>query len=236
MASTLSKLTAVVHDATAKHTATVIFMHGFGDSGAGWAPVGEQLGEYAPHVKFIFPNAPALPITANGGMLSPAWYDILSLGSIERTDDEEGMLRSRQQIMELIREEVDRYNIPANRIVLGGFSQGCVLSIFTALTSEYRFAGVAALSGYLPLRAKIMDMATDTNRKTPIFWGHGDSDQVVKYKFGEQSVEFLKDNKYSVRFHTYPRMGHSACNEELRDLLSFFQEVIPEELPVKAKA
>lgn len=80
--------------------------------------------------------------------------------------------------MELVREEVDKNNIPANRIVLGGFSQGCVLSLLTALTSEYRFAGVTALSGYLPLHTKIMTMVSDANRKTPIFWGHGDSDQV----------------------------------------------------------
>lgn len=80
--------------------------------------------------------------------------------------------------MDLVREEVDRNNIPANRIVLGGFSQGCVLSLLTALTSEYRFAGVTALSGYLPLHTKIMTMVSDANRKTPIFWGHGDADQV----------------------------------------------------------
>lgn len=84
----------------------------------------------------------------------------------------------RALVMELIREEVDRNNIPANRIVLGGFSQGCVLSLLTALTSEYRFAGVTALSGYLPLHTKIMTMVSDANRKTPIFWGHGDADQV----------------------------------------------------------
>ncbi|KAF9286815.1 hypothetical protein BGZ88_008881 [Linnemannia elongata] len=236
MASTLAKLTAVVHDATTKHTATVIFLHGFGDSGAGWAPVGEQLSDYVPHVKFIFPNAPALPITANGGMRSPAWYDIKSLSTIQHEQDEQGLLRSRQQVMELVREEVDKNKIPANRIVLGGFSQGCVLSLLVALTSEYKFAGVTALSGYVPLHTKIMTMVSDANRKTPIFWGHGDADQVVKYKYGEQSVEFLKENKYSVRFRTYPRMGHSACPQELGDLLTFFNEVIPEEPPVMAKA
>ncbi|KAG0220346.1 hypothetical protein BGX33_000021 [Mortierella sp. NVP41] len=236
MAPTLPRLTTVVHDATAKHTATVIFMHGFGDSGAGWAPVGEQLSTYVPHVKFIFPNAPALPITANGGMLTPAWYDIKAIASIQHEQDEQGLLRSRQQVMQLIREEVDKNNIPANRIVLGGFSQGSVLSLFAALTSEYKFGGVTALSGYVPLHTKIMTMVSEANRKTPIFWGHGDADQVVKYKYGEQSVEFLKEHKYPVRFHTYPRMGHSACPQELRDLLSFFKEVIPEELPVMAKA
>ncbi|KAF9931851.1 hypothetical protein FBU30_009431 [Linnemannia zychae] len=236
MPLTFPKLTAVVHDASAKHTATVIFMHGFGDTGAGWAPVGEQLSTYLPHVKFIFPNAPALPITVNGGMLTPAWYDIKTISTIQHEHDEQGLLRSRQQVMELVREEVDKNNIPASRIVLGGFSQGCVLGLFTALTSEIRFAGVAALSGYLPLHTKFMTMVSDANRKTPIFWGHGDADQVVKYRYGEQSVETLKENHYSVRMHTYPHMGHSACPQELRDLLVFLKEVIPEEPPVMAKA
>ncbi|KAI1319429.1 hypothetical protein EDD11_004006 [Mortierella claussenii] len=236
MSSPVSKLTAVVQDATAKHTATVIFLHGFGDSGAGWSPVGEQLSAQLPHVKFIFPNAPALPITVNGGMLTPAWYDILSISSINHQQDEQGLIRSRQQIMQLARDEIEQNDIPANRIVIGGFSQGCVLSLLIALTSEYRFAGIVSLSGYLPLHTKIMTMAADANRKTPIFWGHGDMDQMVKYEFGEQSVELLRKHKYNVDFHTYSGMGHSACLEEIRDLLKFLKTTIPEEQPVMARA
>ncbi|KAF9961310.1 hypothetical protein BGZ72_004231 [Mortierella alpina] len=235
VASVPAKLTAIVHDATAKHTATVIFLHGFGDSGAGWAPVGEQLGLHLPHVKFIFPNAPAIPITVNEGMLTPAWYNILSMSTISREQDEQGLLRSQQQVMQIIHEEVEKNRIPANRIVIGGFSQGCVLGLLTALTSELKFAGVVSLSGYMPLHTKIMNIVTEANRKTPIFFGHGSADQVVKYEYGQQTVEFLQKHGYNVKLHTYPRMGHSVCPEELGDLLGFLKETVPEAVPLMAK-
>ncbi|KAF9905165.1 hypothetical protein BX616_001091 [Lobosporangium transversale] len=239
MASSLQKLTSVIHKASAKHTATVIFFHGLGDSGEGWAPVGEQLGEHLPHVKFIFPNAPSMPVTLNYGMKMPSWYDIKSLANVDQEQDEEGMFKSRQQAMEIIREEVEQNGIPANRIVIGGFSQGCVMGLLLGLTSEYKFAGIVSLSGYMPLHGKIMNMASDANRKTPIFWGHGDQDPVVRYEYGQQSVELLKKHKFNVRFNTYRNMGHSSCPQELRDLLSFFKETIPETTnsePVSAKA
>ncbi|KAF9426774.1 hypothetical protein BGZ94_006024 [Podila epigama] len=235
MFSTGPKLTSVIHKATEKHTATVIFMHGLGDSGAGWAPIGEQLGHYAPHIKFVFPNAPSIPVTVNGGMLCPAWYNIRTMGAINQEQDEKGMLQSRQQVLDIIKEEIDVHGVPANRIVLGGFSQGCVVALLTALTSEYRFAGLVALSGYMPLHTKIMSMSSEVSRKIPIFWGHGDSDQVVKYDYGRQSVELLEKNKYKVTFKTYPRMAHSACPDELRDLLEFFNTAIPADATPSAK-
>ncbi|KAG0322103.1 hypothetical protein BGZ99_003524 [Dissophora globulifera] len=199
-------------------------------------PAESRLGKHLPHVKFIYPNAPALHITIYG-MMTPAWYDFLSpsASSINHEQDEKGMLRSRQQVLQIVRDEMETSNIPANRIVIGGFSQGCVLSLLTGLTSEYRFAGIASLSGYLPLPEKIMDMATDANRKTPIFWGHGTADQAVKYEFGEETVEFLQKNNYAVDFHSYKRMGHSASIEEITDLLAFFKQTIPEQQPVTAK-
>ncbi|KAF9429986.1 hypothetical protein BGZ76_001004 [Entomortierella beljakovae] len=231
-----SSLTAIVHEPTAKHTATIIILHGFGDSGAGWlvtSLVLPCLAKYLPHVKFIFPNAPALPITANGGMLTPAWYDIISMSRINKQQDEEGQLRSKDQISQLIRDEIEVNQIPAKRIVLGGFSQGCALALLTGLTIEHSLAGIVALSGYLPMHEKIMTMVSDANRKTPIFWGHGTFDAVVKFDYGEQSVEFLRENKYDVDLHPYPRMGHSACPEEIRDMLEFFQKTLPKDLPGK---
>ncbi|KAF9356714.1 hypothetical protein BGX26_004870 [Mortierella sp. AD094] len=219
MSAPLKKLTSVIQAASGKHSATVIFIHGLGDSGAGWAPVGEDLGRFLPHVKFIFPNAPNMPVTLNYGMQMPSWYDIKSLGNLDQEQDE--------AVMQIIREEVDEHGIPANRIVIGGFSQGCVMGLMTGLTSEYKFAGIVSLSGYMPLHKKIMSMVTDANRKTPIFWGHGDADQVVQYQFGERSVELLKQNKYNVKFNTYRNMGHSSSPQEIRDLLEFLKETIP---------
>ncbi|KAF9952065.1 hypothetical protein BGZ70_000747 [Mortierella alpina] len=194
-----------------------------------------QLGLHLPHVKFVFPNAPAIPIAVNGGMLTPAWYNILSMSTINREQDEQGLLRSQQQVMQIIREEVEKSKIPSNRIVIGGFSQGCVLGLLTALTSELKFAGVVSLSGYMPLHTKIMSMATDANKKTPMFFGHGDADQVVRYEYGQQTAEFLEKHGYNVNLRTYPRMGHNVCPEELGDLLGFLMETIPEAAPLMAK-
>ncbi|KAF9110231.1 hypothetical protein BGX27_006623 [Mortierella sp. AM989] len=227
MSAPVKKLTSIIQKASEKHTATVIFFHGLGDSGAGWAPVGQELGRHLPHVKFIFPNAPAIPVTLNFGMQMPGWYDIRSLNNIDQEQDEAGMLRSRQQVMEIIRDEIEQHGIPAKRIVIGGFSQGCVMGLMTGLTSEYKFAGMVSLSGYMPLHTKIMSMVTDANRKTPIFWGHGDADQVVRYDIGERSVELLKQNKFNVKFNTYRNLGHGSSPQEIRDLLAFLKEVIP---------
>ncbi|KAI7819431.1 acyl-protein thioesterase-1 [Gamsiella multidivaricata] len=228
MATSLKKLSSVVQKASGKHTATLIFMHGLGDSGSGWATIGEELTGILPHVKFIFPNAPSMPVTMNHGMHMPSWYDIKNLSKVDddKEQDEQGMLKSNQQLMQIVREEVEVAGIPANRIVIGGFSQGCVMGLLLSLTSEFKFAGVVALSGYLPLHSKIFNMATEANKKTPIFWGHGDADQVVRYEYGQRSVEQLQKHKYAVRFNTYPDLGHGFGLEEFRDLSAFLRETL----------
>ncbi|CAG8748110.1 10779_t:CDS:2, partial [Gigaspora rosea] len=160
-------LTSVVFNPIKTHTATVVFSHGLGDSGDGIAPAFLSLSKMLGHVKFIFPNAPSRPITVNGGMIMPAWYDISSLGeNIEEiNEDEEGMLNSVRGINGIIRDEIDS-GIPSNRIVIGGFSQGSAMALLVGLTSEYRFAGIAVLSGYLPLRNKIFKIKNYDNVTT----------------------------------------------------------------------
>ncbi|KAJ1991715.1 hypothetical protein H4R33_001271 [Dimargaris cristalligena] len=220
-------LTSVVQKALKKHTATVIFIHGLGDSGSGWAPVARELSQHLPHVKFVLPNAPVQPVTLNNGFKMPSWYDIYTLGDINRREDQEGMLRSVASINKLISEEVDQ-DIPSERIVVAGFSQGAAMTLLTGLTSERKLAGMAALSGYLPLRSLIFSMASDVSRSLPIFMAHGQEDEVVSYHFGQQSAEALKQKKYNVDFHTYPNMGHSSCLEEVQELTRFLARVLPE--------
>jgi len=130
--------------------------------------------------------------------------------------------------MEFIQKEIEQSQIPADRIVIGGISQGCVMGLLTGLTSEHKFAGIVSLSGRMPLHNKIMNMATDSNKKTPIFWGHGDVDQIVLCEFGKKAVDLLQGHNYDVRFNTYPGMGHGTCPQEITDLLAFIREVHPE--------
>ncbi|KAI8393972.1 Phospholipase/carboxylesterase/thioesterase [Radiomyces spectabilis] len=217
-------LTSVVIGAKAKHTATVVWLHGLGDSGAGWSFLAEELSPLFPFVKWILPNAPTKRITLNGGYPMPAWFDILGLdrSSLEH-EDQKGMLESMAAVNRVIREEVDS-GIPADRIVLGGFSQGCALSLLSGLTSEYKLAGIVGCSGWLVMADKIKSMVAEANKKTPILMCHGDADTVVQYKFGQESADHLKQMGYNLTFNTYPGMAHSACPKELIDISDFLKQ------------
>jgi len=157
---------SIIQKSSQNHTATVIFLHGLGDSGDGWAPVGTQLASKFPYVKFIFPHAPAQPVTLNMGMVMPSWYDIVSLGDVNSKQDEEGLLKSAQIVNDFVQAEIDA-GIPTKRIILGGFSQGCVVSLLTMLCSEHIFGGLVGLSGYVPLLKTVKSMLTETSKKHP---------------------------------------------------------------------
>ncbi|RPD67376.1 Phospholipase/carboxylesterase [Lentinus tigrinus ALCF2SS1-7] len=224
----------------AKHTATVIFVHGLGDTGAGWQSLAEMYARDSnlQHVKWILPHAPVAPVTANNGFRMPAWFDIFEFGSINAREDEEGMLKTMYALNQLITAEVDA-GIPANRIVLGGFSQGAAMSLLTGLTTERRLAGLGILSGWLPIRNKVKAMVSDHAKKLPIFWGHGTVDPIVRFDRATLSMEFLKKElginnvepenvlNGGIEFHAYEGLPHSADPEELDDLKTFLKKVVP---------
>jgi predicted esterase len=196
-----------------------------GDTGHGWLPVAQQLSQALPYTKFVLPDAPIQPVTLNMGMRMNSWYDIYSLG-LHADEDEDGMRASSYKVIQLLQHVMDE-GIPASRIVLGGFSQGCAMALFTALTCEYKLAGVVGLSGYLPMRNKFFHMVSDANRKTRIMLGHGDSDSVVEYAFGRVSAQFLQKYKFDIEFRTYAGLDHGASPEEIQDVLAFLQDVLP---------
>ncbi|CAO3674154.1 unnamed protein product [Rhizopus stolonifer] len=160
-------------------------------------------------------------------LYSIAWFDIAGLDRASiKAEDEKGMLSSITSVNRIIRKEVDD-GIPANRIVIGGFSQGCVLSLLTGLTSEYKLAAIVGCSGWLGLSDKIASMASDANRETPILMCHGDSDPVVKPEYGKESADKLKSLNYPLTFKTYPGLTHSASPQEIADIAEFLKKVIP---------
>ncbi|GAA6059038.1 hypothetical protein JCM10212_001263 [Sporobolomyces blumeae] len=226
----------VVLEALGKHTATVIFAHGLGDSAAGWVPLAQSLRTKYRHIKWVLPTAPQQPVSINMGMRMTSWFDIQSLPPAElRADDDKGMLESVRTINALITQETDA-GLPSNRILVGGFSQGACIAYLTGLTSERKLAGVVALSGWLGMADKIQAvsrsplMLSDHARKLPVFHGHGTGDQVVKHAWGQQSVEKLKEFGFNdIEFKSYPGMPHSFCDEEQRDLEAFLRKVLPDQ-------
>jgi len=182
-----------------------------------------------PETKFVFPNAPQIPITVNMGMRMPGWYDIADFGELaNRSEDEAGILRSQKVFHTLIQDEING-GIPTERIVLGGFSQGGAMSLMAGITAPTKLGGIFGLSCYLLLRDKVQSMvpAESPNKQTPIFMGHGDSDQVVKYQWGQLTAMKLKEWGWEVDFRSYRGLPHSAAPEEIDDLEKYLNARIP---------
>ena len=107
--------------------------------------------------------------------------------------------------------------IPASRIVLAGFSQGCAMALLTGLRHAERLAGIVGLSGYLPLAATLEAERSAANRDVPIFLAHGRQDPVISYARGVASRDALKALGHAVDWHEYP-IEHTVSIDELRDL------------------
>jgi len=205
-------------------TATVIVMHGLGADGNDFVPIaGEMDLSAVGPVRFVFPNAPVMPVSINGGYQMPAWYDI-AVADLEVQEDEAGLRRSQATIEAIIANEKAR-GIAAGRIVVAGFSQGCAMALMTGLRHTERLAGIVGLSGYLPIAATTAAERHASNHETPVFLAHGRQDPVVPYAAAVRTREALTALGYAVEWHEYP-MAHSVCMEEIADLNRFLLRVL----------
>lgn len=205
-------------------TAAVIWLHGLGADGNDFAGLVPELDlEGCPPIRFVFPHAPSIPVTLNGGYVMPAWYDILGLNLVDR-QDAAGIQKSERAITALIEHEVAR-GIPHERIVLAGFSQGCAMALHTGLRLPHRLAGIMALSGYLPLADRFVTERMQANAQTPVFMAHGTQDPVVVLARGENSRDALAAMGHPVQWHTYP-MQHAVHPGEIADISAFLKQVL----------
>ena len=202
--------------------AAVIVLHGLGADGNDFVPVAQML-DPGVGVRYVFPNAPEMPVTINNGYVMRAWYDIRE-GDLTQREDEAGLRRSQQAIDALIEREIAR-GIPAHRIVLMGFSQGCAMTLLSGLRQSHRLAGLVGLSGYLPLAATTAAECNPANQNTPIFLAHGTEDPVVPLQRAIASRDQLQALGYRVDWHQYP-MPHSVCPDEVADIDAFLKRVL----------
>ena len=198
--------------------AAIIWLHGLGADGHDFEPIVPELALEKP-VRFIFPHAPIRAVTINQGMRMRAWYDILQLGG--GPEDEQGLRASQKLTEELVRAQ----GLPANRIVLAGFSQGGAIALLTALRHPERLAGVMALSTYLPLAPTLANERSAANRDVPIFMAHGRYDDLIPMPRAQASRQALETLGYAVEWHDYP-MPHSVCAPEVADISAFLARVL----------
>eukprot|EP01061_Rhynchopus_euleeides_P029937 TRINITY_DN4958_c1_g2_i1.p2 TRINITY_DN4958_c1_g2~~TRINITY_DN4958_c1_g2_i1.p2 ORF type:complete len:264 (+),score=93.39 TRINITY_DN4958_c1_g2_i1:63-794(+) len=202
-----------------EHAATLIFMHGLGDTGAGWEEPMRVMSSAMPSLKIVLPSAPELPVTLNGGMLMPAWYDIAGLGS--RANERcTGIDESAKRITELVSSEMDAAG-QSGKVLLCGFSQGGAMALYTGLhMSDPRIAGIGALSSYLPCPSKFTERAQQ-RKDIPLLMCHGAQDGVVHLKWAEESRDTMQESGYTVDFNTYEGMDHELNPHEFQKFVQW---------------
>jgi phospholipase/carboxylesterase len=202
----------------------IIWMHGLSADGNDFVPMVRELDLTGlPGIRFIFPHANTMPVTINNGYVMRSWYDITGL-ELGRREDENGLRASQKDIEAFIEREKAR-GIPASRIILAGFSQGCAMTIQTGLRHPEQLAGLLCLSGYVPLSARLAIERTDASKATPIFMAHGRYDNVVPFNRAEASRDLLVSLGYQLEWHEYA-MQHTLCLEEVQHISAWLKKVL----------
>ena len=201
--------------------ASIIWMHGLGADGNDFAPLADEI-DLPVAVRYIFPHAPMMPVSINGGYVMRAWYDI-SDAAIRR-EDESGVRASQRLVEDLLAREKSR-GIGAGRIVLAGFSQGGAIALQAGLRHGERLAGIMALSTYVPLADQLAAEADPANRGVPIFMAHGTADPMIAFVRAQASRDLLLQQGYAVEWHEY-RMQHAVCPQEISDIGAWLARVL----------
>lgn len=218
----MSELKFIEVETGANPVASVIWLHGLGASGHDFEPIVPELKLPANlPVRFIFPHAPEIPVTINGGYIMPAWYDILEM-DVERKVDEAQLVASAESVRHLIDREVER-GIPGSKIVLAGFSQGGAVAYHCALTYQQPLAGLLALSTYLATNNSIQTSVA--SQSLPIQIMHGTLDPVVPVSLGRKAADLLVERGYSVKYRDYP-IEHNVSLPEINDISQWLQTVL----------
>lgn len=221
---TFKRLDRITVEPNSNATSCVIWLHGLGDSGAGFSPIVPALRLPKEHcIRFIFPHAPEQAVTINQGAVMRSWYDIKAMDLHNRADMA-GVLQSEQALHALIQEQID-YGIAADKIVLAGFSQGGVVSLFAGLRYPQALAGILAMSCYLPTADHLPELLATANENTPILQQHGEQDEVVPISFGKMAHQLLIAQGYQTQWSAYP-MPHSVTAEQITDISIWLQKVL----------
>jgi phospholipase/carboxylesterase len=195
----------------------VILMHGLGADANDFVPLVPELSPTGvPAVRFVFPNAPEIAVTANNGYVMRAWYDIRSFEGVNRQVDEAGIEASCATVRRLIEAQNQR-GVPTSNIFLAGFSQGGAMTYSAGLTHPDALAGLIVLSGYVPSKSFIESRLSAANRNASIFAAHGVYDDVLPIDLGRAARHFALEKGCKVDWSEYP-MPHAVCTEEIEAL------------------
>lgn len=211
---------SIVIKAKAEHTSTLIFLHGLAETGENWIEALEKI--QLPNVKIICPTGPTIPITWKNGIPMTGWFDVLGMKT-GAPEDEKRVISSSKMIHQIIEDEI-KAGISSNKIILGGFSQGGALAIYTAITFPQKLAGVFSMSSWIPLYKQFPGNVV-CDKSTPFLLCHGDKDPIIPYLWGQMATVLMKNTLTNVEFKTYNGLEHKTSDEEFQDVKQFIEKL-----------
>ena len=234
----------------------LIFLHGLGDgSPNGWEmSLEQQLTRFnsnlsSQNLVYIFPNAPIIPISINGGAQMPGWFDLYDWPvDLEVQDDEVNIVKSISSTNDIIAKCMEEYHLSLHQIIIAGFSQGGAIALLTAYHPKYRITGSTTgtslggcinLSGWLPFRQNTNDWTESSQTsRVPLFWGHGQYDEVVLIEHQKAGIDHLIErglvshdkskspmDTTGVQSFQYP-VGHSSDPNEMKAMADFIDRIL----------
>ncbi len=193
----------------------VVLVHGYGANGEDLISLADELGEYLPDTHFVAPNAP-MPLEYSFGGFQ--WFPI-------REITEEAMMAGVKQAAPVLNEYIDhlllQHHLTIDRVALVGFSQGTMLSLYTALRRPKPVAGIVGFSGVLMGSRELKE---EIQSKPPVCLIHGTADQVVPFHFMAEAEKALKDAGVEVESHTRPGLAHGIDLEGLKIAKDFLRK------------
>ena len=204
----LSRVLSDIYLTPPVYDKTLIWLHGLGDTADGYLDffINFQNSLIIPNTRIMMLTAPSNPVTLNGGCIMPSWYDIKEGLSVKNELSNFEKMYSFEEIKEntaRINEVIDTENKNDKTIILGGFSQGCAMTLHVALENE-KVKKAYGFSGYLFPITKIL------NKKLEIFLCHGQRDQVVNINEAEKSYARIKNQIKSWHKDRFAEHGFST--------------------------
>ncbi|XP_038617131.1 lysophospholipase-like protein 1 [Tachyglossus aculeatus] len=226
-----SRLQRAVMTPAGKHRASLIVLHGSGDSGQGmkgWIKCVLNQDLAFQHIKIIYPTAPQRPYTPMKGGLSSVWFDRYKI-SIDSPEHLESIDSMCQILTDLIDDEV-KSGIKKNRILIGGFSMGGCMALQLAYRKHQDLAGVFALSSFLNKTSAVYQALQENEGCLPeLFQCHGTADELVLHSWGKETNSVLRSLGVTTTFHSFPNLHHELNRNELEQLKSWIVKKLPEE-------
>ncbi len=220
-----------IYQPTAKHTHTVIFLHGRDSTAKEFAPEffesqasdDRTLPEIFPGTKWVFPSADMISSARFGSELSQ-WFDMHTTEDPHEREDEQDLTASISRIRNIIAQEVAL--IGPENVVLGGISQGFAVAIHALLGGEIRLAGTIGLCSWVARRVALEPYKNTTAIETPALLAHAKDDDVIEFSFGEELCDTLSALGMNVRWRSYADGGHWINEPQGVDDIAAFLETV----------